>query len=123
MTVEEKARHGRTAATVFLGLLLAALLLQTLLQPLPAGAMAFMVAVKLLPLSIFLPLLWRGRTQSVLWFSMFLMPYFCWAILGAFVPGTEGLVAILVALLIAACFSASMLLIRWQRAAGLTQNL
>ncbi|MDF2445522.1 MAG: putative rane protein [Moraxellaceae bacterium] len=122
MTVEEKARHGRTAATVFLGLLLAALLLQTLLQPLPAAAMAFMVAVKLLPLSIFLPLLWRGRTQSVLWFSMFLMPYFCWAILGAFVPGTEGLVAMLVALLIAACFSASMLLIRWQRAAGLTQN-
>lgn len=122
MTPEQKARYGRIGATALLALLMAALLLQTLLQPLPAGAMAFMAAVKLLPLAIFLPLLWRGRTQSALWFSMFLMPYFCWAAVGAFVPGREGLMALLVACLIAACFTAAMLLIRWQRAAGLTQN-
>lgn len=117
MPPEQKARLGRTSVTLLLVLLLAALALQTLRQPLPAGALAFLLAFKLLPLAAFLPFLWMGRMMAALWFSMFLMPYFCWAVLGAFVPGTEGRLAVLVAVLISACFGAALLMIRWQRAA------
>lgn len=121
MTPEQKARLGRTGATLLLALLLVMLALQTLLQPqLPRpGALAVLLAVKLLPLAVFLPFLWRGRTTAALWFSMVLMPYFCWAVLGAFVPGIEGQLALLVALFIATGFAATVLMIRWQRAAAL----
>lgn len=122
MTAERKARLGRLVTTVLLLLLLATLAVQTLLESLPPGAMAFMLAVKLLPLAVFLPALRRGGTQTALWFSMFLMPYFCWAVLGAFAPGSEGRIALLVALLISACFSAALLMLRWQRALALTQT-
>jgi uncharacterized membrane protein len=122
MTPEQKARAGRLAAFSLLLLLMAMLLLETVLQPLPPAAMTFVVALKLLPLAFFLKPMWQGRSDSALWLSMFLMPYFCWAGMGVFAPGADGKIALLRALLIGACFAAALLMMRWQRAAAFTQS-
>ncbi|HEX4869300.1 MAG TPA: DUF2069 domain-containing protein [Moraxellaceae bacterium] len=113
----EKFRRGSRAAFALLVLLMAFLAVETALKPLPAGAMLVFGAALLLPLALFLRPLWRGNADSALWLSLMLLPYLCWALLGAFVPGTEGLLALLRALLIGACFTALMLMVRWHRAA------
>lgn len=117
MPPAQKARYGRLATFVLLLLLMAMMALQILRLPLLPGAVAVLLAVVLLPLALFLYPLWRGRAQAALWLGLLLMPYFCWAVLGAFVPGTEGRLAVVRSLLIAACFTAAMLMVRWQRAA------
>lgn len=127
--LSEKARRGRLAAVVLLLLLMAFMAVETVFKsyapvgrPLAPAAMLFLMAVLLLPLSVFLRPLWRGRSQSAIWLGLFLMPYFCWAVLGAFVPGRDGQLAFLRCLLIAACFGAAMLMARWQRAADASAN-
>lgn len=117
MTPQEKLRRGRQAAYALLIAVMAFMVVETLLKPLPAGAKAFLLAVALLPLAPFLRPLRRGNPGSALWLSMMLMPYFCWAALGAFAPGLEGVLALLRALLISACFTALMLMVRWTRQA------
>lgn len=117
-----KARLGQQAAFVLLLAVMAFMTGETLFKPLPAGAMAFLLAVLLLPLAAFLPPLRRGSAGAALWLSMLLMPYFCWAVLGTFVPGTDGLLALLRSLLLGACFTALMLMVRWQRQAAATSS-
>lgn len=115
----EKLHRGRLAAFWLLLALMAFMALEILLAPtrrLEASVVLALVA--LLPLSAFLRPLWRGNPGSALWLSMLLMPYFCWAALGAFAPGADGILAILRGLLIAACFTALMLLVRWHKAAS-----
>lgn len=116
MTPAEKFHRGSRAAFGLLALLMAWLLLETLLKPLSPGAMLVLATVLLLPLAAFLRPLWRGNADGALWLSMVLMPYLCWAVLGAFVPGPDGLLALARALLIGACFTALMLMVRWHRA-------
>lgn len=118
MTPLEKLRRGRQAAFALLLLLMAFLTVEILLKPLPAAAIALLLGIVLLPLLPFLAPLRRGNPGSALWLSMMLMPYFCWAALGAFAPGTDGVLALLRALLIGACFTALMLMVRWNRQAG-----
>lgn len=117
-----KARLGQQAAFFLLLAVMAFMTGETLFKPLPAGAMAFLLAVLLLPLAAFLRPLRRGSAGAALWLSMLLMPYFCWAVLGTFVPGTEGLLALLRSLLLGACFTALMLMVRWQRQAAATAS-
>lgn len=114
----EKLRYGRLASFSLLVLLMAFIAVETLFKPLPAGALLFLMAVLLLPLAGFLRPTWRGSPDSAIWLSLVLMPYFCWAVLGAYAPGLDGILAILRALLISACFTALMLLLRWGRAAA-----
>lgn len=117
MTPQEKLRRGRQAAYALLIAVMAFMVVEALLKPLPAGAKAFLLAVALLPLAPFLRPLRRGNPGSALWLSLMLMPYFCWAALGAFAPGLDGALALLRALLISACFTALMLMVRWTRQA------
>lgn len=115
----DKLHRGRLASFWLLVLLLVFMSVETLLEPdREFTASAFLAVVLLLPLAVFLRPLWRGNPGSALWLSLMLMPYFCWAALGAFVPGMDGVLAILRALLISACFTALMLLVRWHRAAN-----
>lgn len=122
MTPLEKLHRGRQAAHALLLVLMAFMAVETLLKPLPAPAIAFLLALVLLPLAPFLLPLRRGNAGSALWLSLMLMPYFCWAVLGAFAPGTDGLLALLRTLLISACFTALMLMVRWTRQAGATST-
>lgn len=118
MDIATKARLGHQAAFFLLLAVMAFIAVETLLKPLPAGAIAVLLAALLLPLAAFLRPLRRGSAGAALWLSLLLMPYFCWAVLGTFVPGTEGLVALLRSLLLGACFTALMLMVRWQRQAA-----
>lgn len=122
MTLERKARLARLGTFLLLAALLVELTVETLLQPLSLAAMTVVLAVKLAPLGYFLRPVWRGRADSALWLCLLLMPYFCWAILGSFAPGAEGVVALSRALLIGACFAVALLMMRWQRALFFTQS-
>lgn len=120
--LQAKARRGRLATFSLLLLLMAFIALETALQPLAVVPLLVVMAFLLLPLALFLIPIWRGQGQSAIWLALFLMPYFCWAVLGTFVPGTEGKLALARSLLIAACFTAAMLMTRWQRAADASAN-
>lgn len=114
----EKLHRGRLASFWLLLALMAFMAAEILLAPARRpDASAVLAVVVLLPLAAFLRPLWRGNPGSALWLSMLLMPYFCWAALGTFVPGVDGLLAILRSLLIGACFTALMLMVRWHKAA------
>lgn len=117
----EKLHRGRLASFGLLVLLLAFMIIETLLEPdREIAASGFLTVVLILPLAVFLRPLWHGNPGSALWLSLMLMPYFCWAALGTFVPGTDGVLALIRALLISACFTALMLMVRWHRAAHAT---
>lgn len=115
----DKLRRGRLASFWLLVALMAFLAAEILLAPARRPeASAVLAVLVLLPLAAFLRPLWRGNPGSAIWLSMLLMPYFCWAGLGAFAPGPDGVLAILRGLLIGACFTALMLLVRWHKAAS-----
>lgn len=104
-----RQRLARQATLVLLALLAAVLLLETLwLSGLPFTALLLVLLLKLLPLALFIPALRRPRPLTPVWLSTLLLPYFCWAVLAAWAPGTEGALALLRALLIAACIIAAM---------------
>ena len=119
MTPLEKFHRGRIAAFTLLLLLMGYLALESVLKPLPWGAALVLGTAAILPLTFFLRPLWRGSARSALWLGLMLLPYLCWAALGAFAPGTDGVLAMTRAVMISACFTALMLMVRWQRAAGL----
>lgn len=112
MTTSPESRRQRLARQTTLALLAvlaAVLLLETLwLSGLPFTAMLLVLLLKLLPLALFIPALRRPQPLTPVWLSALLLPYFCWAVLAAWAPGTEGLLALLRALLIAACIIAAM---------------
>lgn len=119
MSLTDKARYSRIATLGLLATLIGLIAVQTLAQPLPLGAAAVLALLLALPLALFLPAIRQGRPGSAIWLAMLLMPYFCWAILGTFTPGIAGTLALLRALLIAACFASAMLMVHWQRKAAL----
>lgn len=122
MPLADKIAGARRAALALQLLLMAFMALETLLKPLPAGAMAVLMAVALLPLAAFLPSLRRGDPGRALWLSLLLLPYLCWALLGTFAPGLDGILALLRSVIISACFTALMLLVRWTRQAALASS-
>lgn len=116
--IEERARVARHGTLVLLGFLVLTLALETPFL-MPAGlkipAMLLVMALKIAPLCFFFLPISRGRAMSAVWLGFLLMIYFCWAVLGAFAPGTEGRLALARIVLIATCFAAAMLFARWQR--------
>jgi uncharacterized membrane protein len=111
------ARKARLAQRSTLALLLALILLIILdvLLHAPLTVGLIVAAVETLPLLLFVPAIRRGRAISAVWLALLLTLYFCWAVLGAYAPGLPGWLALLRALLIAACFSSALLMTRWQR--------
>jgi uncharacterized membrane protein len=115
--LQERARVARHGTLALLGLLVLALALETpfLMPPgLKIPAMLLVMALKTAPLCFFFLPVGRGRAMSAVWLGFLLMLYFCWAVLGAFTPGTEGRLALVRIVLITACFAAAMLFARWQ---------
>lgn len=114
-----RADRARQATLALLAALLVLLAAETLLFA-PAGtapaAIAFVLALKLLPLAAFLPGLRARHVRTALWLGFLLMPYFVWSVLGAMAPGSEGALALLRALLISATFLAAVFYARWQGA-------
>lgn len=115
-----RASQARQLTLGLLGALLAFMAIETVLFAPPTMKLAtilFIIAVKVIPPGLFFIPILRWQPMSAVWLGILLLPYFCWAILGTLIPGTEGVVAILRAILTAACFIAAMYFARWQRAA------
>lgn len=111
----QKAEGARRASLILLLMLLLLMTVETLLQaPAHGAAIALVITLKLLPPACLLPALWRARADAALWLALLLLPYFCWAVLGAFAPGWAGWLALLRSLLLAACLGAVLLFAHWQ---------
>lgn len=115
-----RAPLARKLTLALLGTLLALMATETFLFTPPSMKLAtilVIIAVKVIPPGLFFFPILRWQPLSAVWLGILLLPYFCWAVLGAMLPGAEGLVAMLRAILTAACFVAAMFFARWQRAA------
>jgi uncharacterized membrane protein len=118
--IATRAAQARKLTLGLLGALIAFMAIETFLFVPPAMTLAtilFIIAIKIIPPGVFFIPILRWQPMSAVWLGILLLPYFCWAVLGALVPGTEGVVAMLRAILTAACFVSAMFFARWQRAA------
>lgn len=118
--IATRAAQARKLTLGLLGDLIAFMAIETFLFVPPAMTLAtilFIIAIKIIPPGVFFIPILRWQPMSAVWLGILLLPYFCWAVLGALVPGTEGVVAMLRAILTAACFVSAMFFARWQRAA------
>lgn len=121
LSFAQKFARARAATLLLLCLLIVMLTLETWwLAPTSAATSTMLVvmAIKTLPLLLFLRPLQQGRALSGIWLSLLLMPYLCLAILAAMGPGASGRFALINSALIVACCSAAMLLTRWQKQAA-----
>ena len=115
-----RAARARKLTLGLLGALLTLMVLKTFLfapSTMRLATILVIVAIKIIPPGLFFHPIIRWQPMSAVWLGILLLLYFCWAVLGAMVPGTEGYVAILRAILTAACFVSAMYFARWQRAA------
>jgi uncharacterized membrane protein len=115
-----QAAKARKLTLGLLGALLAFMAIETFLFAPPSMSLAtilFIIAIKIIPPGLFFYPILRWQPMSAVWLGILLLLYFCWAVLGALIPGTEGIVAILRTILTAACFISAMYFARWQRAA------
>ncbi|WP_097460258.1 DUF2069 domain-containing protein [Mangrovitalea sediminis] len=81
-----KARVTRVLTVLVYALLLAWLVLTTFWPAPVAGASAgSLLAVKLIPLLIFLPGVWRGQNRTLIWMSFVLLFYFLAGFMSAWV--------------------------------------
>lgn len=96
--------------TITLTLVLAAvLLIETLyLSKLPLIPLMFVISIKSAPLLLFIPALRNPKPLTPVWYSMLLLLYVCWAVLGLWAPGMESFFALIRLLLVSACFIAAM---------------
>ncbi|HEX4940829.1 MAG TPA: DUF2069 domain-containing protein, partial [Candidatus Kapabacteria bacterium] len=114
-----RASRARKLTLVLLISLLVFMAAETFLFAPPTMSLAailFIIGIKIVPPALFILPLSRGHAMSAVWLGILLMPYFCWAVLGALVPGTEGVVAAMRGALTAACVVSAMLFARWQKA-------
>lgn len=115
-----RAEQARKLTLGLLGILLGYMAVETVLfAPPTMGIMTILVviAIKVIPPGLFIWPITKGRAFSAVWLGILLLPYFCWAVLGGMVPGVEGKVAVIRAILTASCFISAMYFARWQRAA------
>lgn len=114
-----RTAQARTLTLALLVSLLVLMAAETFLFAPPAMSLATIMVVimlKVVPPALFILPVARGRAMSAVWLGILLLLYFCWAVLGAMLPGIEGTVATLRAVLTAACFMAAMYFARWRRA-------
>lgn len=116
-----RAAQARTITLSLLASLLALMAMETILFA-PSGmksqAIMVVIAIKIIPPGLFFWPISRNQSTSAVWLGILLLPYFCWAILGAMLPGVEGTLAVLRAIITAGCFVSAMFYARWQRAAS-----
>lgn len=115
-----RAAQSRNITLGLVGLLMAFMAVETMLfAPPTMGILTILVviAIKIIPPGLFIWPIAKGRAFSAVWLGILLLPYFCWAVLGGMVPGIEGKVAVIRAILTASCFVSAMYFARWQRAA------
>lgn len=115
-----RTAQARTLTLALLVSLLVLMAVETFLFAPPAMSLATILVVitlKVVPPALFILPVARGRAMSAVWLGILLLLYFCWAVLGAMLPGIEGAVATVRAILTAACFVSAMYFARWQRAA------
>lgn len=104
-----RIRLARQATLTLLFALIGVLIVETLwLTQLPPIALLLILLLKTLPLILFIQPLRQRRPLAPVWFSALLLLYFCWAVLASWAPGTEGIFALIRALLVSACISAAM---------------
>lgn len=116
-----RAAQARTVTLGLLATLLTLMATETILFA-PSGmksqAIMVVIAIKIIPPGLFFWPISRNQATSAVWLGILLLPYFCWAILGAMLPGTEGAMAVLRAFITAGCFVSAMFYARWQKAAS-----
>ena len=120
MTLNQKVKYSHITALFSYLLLLILMVASTLLSTLPPEASrTFMLAVKIVPLLIFLPGLLKGYLRAHIWLCFVVLFYFTRAIVNAFL--TEG--AILETIITATTvilFNASMMNVYWQKKTGVS---
>jgi uncharacterized membrane protein len=107
--------------TGFYVLLITLMLTESLLfapATLAMGPALAAAVLKVLPLLLFSPWLWRRGSGSVLGLSLILLPYFCMAVLAAYAPGHAGQFALLRCVLIAGLLAGCCLVVRRYGSAG-----
>lgn len=115
-----RAEQARKLTLALVGILLAFMAVETVLFAPPTMGLVtvlVVIAIKIIPPGLFIWPIAKGRAFSAVWLGILLLPYFCWAVLGGMVPGVEGKVAVIRAILTASCFVSAMYFARWQRAA------
>lgn len=120
MTTSRASRARKLTLVLLIGLMVFMAAETFLFAPptMSLAAILFIIGIKIVPPALFILPLSRGQAMSAVWLGILLMPYFCWAVLGALVPGTEGVVAAMRGVLTAACVVSAMLFARWQKAAS-----
>lgn len=121
MNLTQRATMVRKLTLVLLASLLLFMAVETFLFAPPNMGIATILVViglKIIPPGLFFLPVARGRAMSAVWLGILLLLYFCWAVLGAMLPGTEGVVATLRAILTAACVVSAMYFARWQKSAA-----
>jgi uncharacterized membrane protein len=111
-TLNENSRQkkARLITLVLLITLISILFNETIfLAQLPLTALLFLIAVKTLPLILCIPALRKPTPLTPVWFSLLLLPYFCWAILGLWAQGSEFYFALTRSVLIGASITTAMI--------------
>lgn len=120
MTLNQKVKLSHLTTLLSYLLLLVLMVVSTFLSTLPPEASrGFMLAVKIVPLLIFLPGLLKGNLRAHIWLCFVVLFYFTRAVVDAFL--TEG--AILESVITATTvvvFIAAMMNVFWQKRTGAT---
>lgn len=106
MSLPESSRKriARRSTLVLWLALIAVLVLETLLlSGLPANALLVVVLLKTFPLLLALFAFRQPKALTPVWLSLLLLPYLCWAVVGLWVPGAEGVAALVRTLLLSGC--------------------
>ncbi|MFD2229132.1 DUF2069 domain-containing protein [Alkalimarinus sediminis] len=118
MTLTQKVKYSQIVTLLSYFLLLALMVVSTALSTLPPEASrGFMLAVKVVPLLIFLPGLLKGNLRAHIWLCFVVLFYFTRSVVDAFL--TEG--AILEAVITTTTvvvFVAAMMNVFWQKKTG-----
>lgn len=119
MILNQKIKYSNALALASYAILLILMVTSTLLSTLPEEASrGLMLAVKCLPLIIFLPGLLKGSLRTHMWLCFVVLFYFTRAVVDAFL--TEGaLLESLTTAITVTLFIASMMYVRWQKQAGI----
>lgn len=106
-TPRQRLARQATLAT-WLALLVVLALETVLLANLPVKALLFVILLKTAPLLLALPAFRQPKALTPVWLSLLLLPYLCWAIVGLWVPGAEGIAALVRTLLLSVCITATI---------------
>lgn len=120
MTLIQKVKYSQITALISYLLLLVLLVVSTLLTTLPPEASrGLMLAVKIIPLIIFLPGLLKGHLRAHIWVCFVVLFYFTRSVVAAYL--TEGdLLETAITATTVMLFIASMMNVFWQKRNGAT---